>query len=859
MSCYDALAQGDAASKKKSDIQYPINYEALDSIRFDVKTQSVFLYGGSVDDSIGGAHVEYGKIQMDAGLIIINWEKHTLTATYLLDSAGNKVGVPILNEDGDIYHIDSAIYNYETGKGYMSQILTPQNDGWMSGGKTFKDEENILFIEDGRFCPCDDPQAGTYIKANKIKVITEDEELDRAGKVITGPFLLHIADLPTPIGAPFGIFPTDTKKASGLVIPIYGEHPTRGFYLRNGGFYWATNDYIGLKFLGEIYSNGGWGGSLIANYKSRYRFSGNFQFNYRKVVRNGDEVESEITNDYKVNWQHSPVSLGNKKFTADVNLATTTYNTNNSINTSDYLSATLRSNIRYSQPIKGTPFSTSINLRHDQNNQTGITNFTLPDINLSMSRQYPFKFRGATGRKNTFKSFYESINVGYSMSLQNRISTNITSQSYGFDVLDEVEDSVYLLRQENFGLFIDNARFGIKHSVPVSATLKLGPFNINSDFSYVENWYPRSLTFNPLGDTLDDGILADTIVKVDTAGIDRSYSYSGGINMTTRVYGMYAFKGAQQRQIRHIITPTVGLRFSPDFSSEGRFAGNYETVRLNDSTQHVVSRFQGMLFAPSSASRSSRMTFGFGNIIEMKYKSKKDTSDEFTYVKLLENLSFNSSWDFAKDSLNLADISISANTNLLNKINIRGNASLNPYVFDTIDGSTVNINKFALGEEQSLGRITSYSFTASTNLNPDAFKRQYVGNGQNEEFLDYVNTYTNVHYVDFTIPWSLRLNYNIRVTRPAFTDATLNQSLTASGDVKLTPNWKVGYSASYDFTNKQIATPRVNIHRDLGCWEMSFLWVPFGPQTSYEFYINLKSAMLKDVVKFNRKNTVYDQ
>ncbi len=827
--------------KTNSGINTIINYSAEDSILFDVISNGATLYGNS--------HVDYGKIILDAEIIHINWGTKMMSATYGIDSAGKKFGIPVFNDKGDIYHIDTMAYNWETKKAYIADVLTNQNNGWLLVDEAYKDENDILYAENSAFCPCQDSSAGTYIKSKQIKVIPNK-------RVYTGPFQLYVGHIPTPIVGPFGMFPATSKKSSGLIIPSYGEDKFRGFFLKKGGFYWAMNDYVGIKFLGEIYTEGGWGLEMITKYKNRYHYNGGINLSFRKVIRNGDEFNQNSQNDYSIRWQHAPETKGNKRFTANVNFATTSFNSNNERQTDNYLASTLQSSIKYYQPIKGTPFNYSINLRHDQNNQTGVVNFTLPDANFSMVRQYPFKGKSSKKRSKARKAL-ETINFSYTLNSKNRITTKEPTYNFGFDIenYNDLDTGEVAFNGQNITTLLKRSNFGIQHNIPVSGSIKLGPFNLNGNANYKEIWTPKIFDFERATDT--------SVNVIQQQGFNRAYSYSAGMNLTTRIYGHFAFKGDRKRQIRHVIAPNIGYGFSPDYTNLERFS--YKTlVELADSSQYTVSKYENAIFSPPSSGLSSSISFSLRNTLEMKFIPKSDTINKFKYVSILDNLSIGSRYNFAADSMNLSDITFSANTKLFNLINLRLSGILNPYSTVDNDGIASDISVYRWKNKDGFAYLTNLNFNAGAKIGPHTFnknktKKSYSAPRFDHDLQWYLRNNPDLLWFDPTIPWSMDIRYTVNVNRFEYTENDLIQSLRFSGSFKLSQLWAFQYSTSYDFVDQDFIYPRMSVYRDLGCWEMTMGWTPFGITSGYDFNINIKSAMLKDIIKYNLKDTYYNR
>jgi hypothetical protein len=850
----NAIAKsGSFAYAPSGDIETTINYHAKDSIWFNVQRSTIFLYGD--------AHVDYGDIAMDAAILEIDYSKNLVCSYARQDSAGNYIGIPFFKDGENEMQALEMCYNYRTKRAKVSSIYLEKDEWKTQGEKVLIDEENNIYIEDGTFCPCEDIDNGTYIKAKKIKIIP-------GKKVITGPFNLYIADVPTPLGFVFGYFPTPKDKSSGIIIPQFGEQDARGFYLRDGGYYWAMNDYVGAAFTGEFYSNGGLGFGLDVDYKKRYRYSGDLSFKFRDVVYAADEYNRQSTKDYEFQWSHKPRSRGGKRFSADVNIATTTFNSNNAYSTEDYLQSSMKSYVSYSSPIKKTPFRYSLNFRHDQNNQDGAYNFSLPNGSLSMSRVYVFK-SSVKGKKTAGNDFLKSIGLSYNFDFENKLTNKYSSPSYAYPVNYEGEvvipyDTVFAISSSVVEEMWRTKRIGMRHSVPVSGTFKVGQaLNINPSMVYTENWYLQKNKYSL------DSINGANAVTVDTLpGFSRVGNVSYNVGVSSRVYGYFGIKGTKST-IRHTLVPTIGYRYNPDYSErEDRMEEldvNGESVYLN--------KYQNAIYQPSTGVEQSAVTFRLTNVIQLKHQTS-DTTDK--KISILDNIGASSSYNFAADSFQLADIVLNANTNIFGYVSFQSGMTIDPYVYGVRgggDGEIERIPQYSLKEGKGLGVVERANFSLGTSLNPAKLKgkgkpSEDVGfNSINDEEFgidttqeikqDYRQLNQN-QYVDFSMPWNFRIrySYNYRYA-PTTEEKVVTQTLQFGGDFMVTEKWRLGYSASYDVEAQTFVTPSLNVYRDLNCWEMRINWIPFGPRTSYGFYINIKSNALKDL-KISKKNTYYD-
>lgn len=836
------LTDSVAPQKKDAKMDHIINYDARDSIYFDIKSQMMYLYGD--------AHVDYGGRQLDADLITINWGTSLVKATYSVDSLNEKVGVPLFDDNGDQYNADTILYNFETEKGYISGILTEQNEGFMRGGEAYKDGDNVIYVRGGEYCPCEDPNAGTFFRANKIKVVPEQ-------RVYTGPGVMYIGDIPTPLLLPFGLFPASDRRTSGIIPPTFGESPTRGFFLRDMGFFWAVNDYIGTTFMGEYYSRGGGGLSNITKYRNRYRYNGDLSLNYRRVIEDPDGFSETMATDYSITWQHKPVSYGGKSFSADVNFMTTTYSSRNELDLENNIRSDVRSNINYSTPIGrgNSPFSTNVSLRHEQNNQTGIINFNLPNVSLNMSQIKPFASSNSVGSKSEVRKLYESISVRYAGNFNNKYTNDFDASSvFGFEVANARQDTILPFQGPNMSDIFGSPNYGVSHNIPISATMKLGPVNMNPNFTYNENWYPH--TYSYAYSQRDSAVVVDTV-----GGFGRAYNYSTGVSFDTRLYGMYSYKGAKQAKLRHTVNPSLGFSYSPETLDNPEA---YQLVQVNESgTERRVSRYQGNIMGPLGGGERAAINFGIRNDFEMKYLPKDDTTGKFKYVKILENLAVNSSYNMVADSFNLSNLRFGANSSIIKNVNIRSNLTVDPYTYyaDSTNGqgeiiTQTKVNEYAWKNGQGLGHISNFNINLGGSFSPENFKKKSAK--EEESGAERLQRNKNPErYVDFSVPWRFGVNYNFNVDKVGLLEANKRQSLSFSGELKISEFWKVNMDVAYDLDTKKWISPRVNIYRDLNCWELFIFWVPFGPSQMYEFRIALKSPALKDL-KIERKKSIID-
>jgi hypothetical protein len=837
------------AAEPVGDITTTIDYTARDSITLDVVHQIVRLYGQ--------AKIIYGQIELEAERIEIDYSTNIITAQSVTDSLGEEIGKPIFKDGEDVYETDDMKYNFTTRKAIIDGVVTQQGEAYMHGSKVYKNQFDELYISKARYTTCNLAEPHFHVEASKIKVVPEK-------KVVSGPFHIRIKDMPTPLGFAFGMFPVPKQKTSGIVFPTYGEEQRRGFFLRNGGYYFALNDYLNLTMLGEVYSKGSWGLNMASNYRKRYKYNGNIniRYNNQKAEREGD---STVVNDFWINWSHAPQSTGTSRFSASVSAGTSSYNQNNP--TLQDLSRTLNqdfnSSVSYSTSFRGTPFNLSLSSRLQQNVSTNIINFLLPDLTFSMNRIYPFKKIGKSSSNNPLKK----ISFSWTMNGTNKVS-NTPLRSPGFDVVDfdPTDQDTLQFNASNISELLKRAQNGIRHNIPLSTTLSLFKYiSLNPSFGYEELWYFKELNY-----TWEDEANA---VRIDTLErFSRAYSYSGSVSLNTRPYGIKYFKSEKIQAIRHVFQPSAGMSFRPDFSDD-KF-GYYQEVQIDSlGNTRRLSKYENFVYGTPSAGRNASAFFSITNNLEMKVKTKKDTTDEARKVILLDNLSLNSSYNFLADSFNLAPIRISGRTRLFNKkVNINFGATLDPYLFQLDSVYYVGESKrvaqrrrniFAWDVGEGLGQITTAQFALSMSLNPKARERENELTDMQNELspqeqmeLEFIKNNPEL-YVDFNIPWNLRLNYNINYRKNGYEDARITQAIQMSGDLSLTEKWKIGFQSGFDIQKQEFTNTSFNISRDLHCWQMNFNWTPFGRYESYFLSINAKSSLLQDL-KVNKQRSWWD-
>jgi len=857
----------DSLSVPQGPIETTITYFAQDSMVYDVTTGKIFLYNE--------AKVTYGEMDIEASRIQFDMTENLVSAQYTTDSTGKKVGIPVFKEQEQTYNAEEMTYNIETKRGVIKKIVTQQGDGYILSSKVKKTPEDALFAAGNTYTTCNYEHPHFGIRARKLKILPGEY-------VIAGPFNLEINDTPTPLGFAFGAFPFSEERAAGVIVPTYGETRERGFYLRNGGFYFPVGDYAGVKLLGQIYSLGGWGASLESQYRLRYKFNGRLSFSYNKVKLRSDDNFENVTTDYWLRWSHSPQTRGSGRFSANVNVGSSSYNRNNSFVTDNFLSASFNSSVSYNKVFEGTPFTFGSSLRINQNVRTEVTQM-FPEVNLAMRRIFPFK--GPSSKKNNPLA---QINFSYNFNARANITNDSVPQiNFPFSVftparpvvnepITDPGEPTETALPDFFSNFFDLAadmQYGAVHRIPVSTNITLLKyFQFTPNFNYTEYWYPQKFSYTY--------VESANAVKVDTIpGFARAYDWNTGVGLNTRLYLFYYPKIKGVQGVRHMITPNVSFSYRPDFSSPDQ--GFYQPLQTGPNSENVrlFSRFAGALFGQPGLGTSSAMSFGLDNQFEAKVISKPDSTGEVETEKIpiLQNLSFRSGYNFAADSFRLSNITFSTRMQLLKNapyvkgVSVNFNGTVDPYTYEVQSVETLangrqrisqrRVNKFAWETGNGIGSLSNFSINLSTSFGPenkkkDEKKQENLTEAEQDE-LEFIENNPDL-YVDFNVPWNLRVNYNFRYSKTGFNEARIVQTLDFSGDVSFTEKWKIGFRTSYDFEEGNFGFTSLNLFRDLHCWQFNMSWIPFGPRQSYNIDIAVRSSILQDL-KISKRNTWFDR
>ncbi|MBQ9472915.1 MAG: LPS-assembly protein LptD [Bacteroidales bacterium] len=812
-----------------------VHYKSKDSITLQVKQRKAHLHSEGV--------VEYENMELQADQVEVDFNRQTMQAHGSADSAGKVFGRPLFKQGENQYYADTIVYNYNSQKGIISGVITQEGDGFLHGSKVKRMNDSVMYLNKGQYTTCNYVHPHFAINFSKSKLIAGD-------KIITGPAYLSIEDVPTPLVLPFAFFPLNKGRSSGLIMPSYGWMNGRGYYLKDGGYYMAFNDYMDLTLMGEVYTNLSWTGEVKSQYYRRYKHKGSFDIRYGRTKEGirGDTANYKVFSDFKVAWRHDQDAKKNpySRFSADVNLVSRNYNKNTTVS-SDYFNATSTSSISYTAQL-GRSLNLAASARESYNVRTGLMNIQLPSISLSSVTFYPLRRKVVSGGYK----WYENISMSY--------------QFAGANNLNE-QDSNILKRS-----VLDKMQYGIQHSVPIQSNVKvLKYFNWTNSVSYHERWH-----WSTIDKHIDEATGALVIDTVRGFRSNRDVSYTS--SLSTRIYGMFNFRYGPMKALRHVVNPTLSFRYQPDFGKAS--LGYWKQYTDTTGYVHRYSIFEQSLYGGPSDGRSGQVAFSVGNNLEMKWKpllSKKnaqDTATELKKITLIENLNLGMSYDVARDSLNWSDLSVSGRTTLFRSFQINYSGSFIPYVVDSLGNKH---NQLLWNAERRLFQKSNstWSTQLSWSLNNATFKKK----GGNEKSsaagskaqlvppifqtpYNYDPALMTGSYVDFSVPWNLSISYTLSyVSRYVAQQFSLNsevvQSLSLSGSLSLTENWKVSFSTGYDFANKGMSYTSVDIYRDLHCWEMRFNWVPFGYYKSWNFSINIKADSLHDV-KWEKKQPYQD-
>ena len=842
--------------KKKQPLDAPVIYEANDSI--------VFTQGGFVH-LFGDGKVNYEDIELTSAVITMNMDSSMVYAEGLKDSLGVENGTPVFKEGDTPYESKTMRYNFKSKKGFINGIVTQQGEGYVTSQEAKKGAGDEFYIRNGKYTTCDHEHPHFYLKLTQAKVRPKKD-------VVFGPAQLVVEDVPLPIAVPFGFFPFSSSYSSGFIMPTFGDEMNRGFYLRDGGYYFAISDYMDLKVLGEVFTKGSWGLTTQSNYNKRYKYAGAFNASYL-VTKTGEKNMPDymVTKDFKISWSHrqDQKASPNSSFSANVNFATSSYdrrNLSSLYNPSLYSNNTKASSVSYSHTFPSIGLNLSSTFNVTQNTRDSSISVTLPDLNISLNRLYPFKRKKSAGEER----WYEKIALQYTGRVTNSIST---------------KDNLLL----KTGL--SEWRNGFQHSIPVSATFTLFKyFNVVPSFNYTERWYMQKIQQSYDPDAIGN-IHRDAI-----NGFNRVYNYNMSMQVNTKLYGFYKpwkMFGDKVEMIRHVLTPAVSFSYAPDFG-DARY-GYYDTYTYTDDKGEVrmveYSPYQGMAFGVPGKGMQKSFNFSLENNVEMKVKSDRDTTG-IRKISLIDQLSANLGYNAAAKVRPWSDLSVNLRLKLTKSYTFNMNASFATYAYEFDDNGNVVVGERTEWSHGRFGRFQGYSGSFSYTLNNDTWKKwfgpkdedsakkkdddeqvydEYMTEEEEEALRKKQNqprktekaSVSSEGYLAFKMPWSLNLSYSYSIREDRRKEKfnaermrypyALTHSLNASGNLKISSRWNINYSSGYDFTSKKMSMTTVNIGRDLHCFTMSCGLV-FGPFTSYNFSIRAVSGMLSDALKWDQRS-----
>jgi lipopolysaccharide assembly outer membrane protein LptD (OstA) len=854
----------DSINKKKSgSIEAPINYQGEDSLVYHADSKTAYLYGSS--------NVKYQNYDLTSDQINMNMDDAIIHAHGTTDSTaeGGVKNKPVFKMGSDEYKTDTIAFNYKSKRAYIDNVYTEQQEGFLTGEHSKRDSSGVVYLEHGRYTTCDEPHPDFYISLSRARV--------RPGKdVVFGPAYLVVADVPLPIAVPYGFFPFTKSYSSGFIMPTYGDETSRGFYLRDGGYYFAMSDKWDLKLLGEIYTKGSWGISAASNYRKRYRYSGSFFFSYQDT-KTGDKGMPDFAEQesFKVQWSHRQDSKANpySSLSASVNFATSSYERNNLTslyNPQALTQSTRTSSISWSTTFSSIGLSLSSTANLSQNMRDSTIAMTLPDLNISLARFYPFRRKHMVGKER----WYEKIAMSYTGQISNSINTH--------------EDK---LLHSNL---IRDWRNGWQHNIPVSASFTLFKYiNVNPSFNFTDRMYTSKV--NRSWDEHTQKEVADT-----TYGFHNIYNWNFSVGASTKLYGFWTpsrkIFGDKIQTIRHVVTPQVSFSFAPDFGAS-RY-GYYETYQKTDANGNVslveYSPFQNSLYGVPGRGKTGSVSFSLGNNLEMKVKSDNDSTG-YKKISLIDELGLNMSYNMAAKTRPWSDLSMNIRLKWWKNYTFNMNAVFASYAYDLDENGRPYVGTHTYWGMGKFGRFQGMSQNISYTLTPEKIKKFFSGESddkaENKNNKDYddegidTDRESNVDdemvnaqhgakknskaktdddgYMAFSMPWSLTFGYGITMRENTdinkFNYKTMRypykftQTLNVSGNLRISDGWNISFSSGYDFDFHKVSMTTASLQRDLHCFNMS-CQVVLAPYTSYNFTFRCNAATLTDALKYDKRS-----
>lgn len=859
----DSIRQDSINRRRSGSIDSSVDYTADDSIVYNAITKEAFLYGNS--------NVKYQNMDLTGDKVRYNQLSNTVYATGVPDSTAEEgvTGKPVFKMGSDTYDTDTIAFNFKSKKALINNVYTAQQDGYLTGEKSKRDSSGIIYLQHGRYTTCDAEHPDFYIALSRAKV--------RPGKDVTfGPAYLVVADVPMPLAIPYGFFPFTKSYSSGFIMPSYGDESDRGFYLKDGGYYFAVSDKWDLKLLGEIYTQGSWGISAATNYRKRYKYSGSFLFSFQDT-RSGEKNMPDYSRQtsFKIQWSHRQDSKANpySSLSASVNFATTSYeqnNLNSLYNPQTLTQSTRTSSVSWSTTFSSIGMTLSSTANVNQNMRDSTIAITFPDLNISIARFYPFRRKNAVGKER----WYEKIAVSYTGQLTNSITTK--------------EDQ---LTSSNIIKDWSNA---FQHSIPVSASFTLFKYiNINPSFNFTDRMYTHKV--KRLWDEVAQEEVCDTIY-----GFNNVYNWSLSVSASSKLYGFWTpnrkLFGDKIQTIRHVLIPTISFSYAPDFGSSSY--GYWDTYQKTDADGNVslvsYSPYSGSTYGVPSQGKTGSISFDFSNNIEMKVKSDKDSSG-FKKVSIIDELGFSMSYNMAAQVRPLSDLTVRLRLKWWKNYTFNMNAVFATYAYELDESGTPYVGTHTEYGYGRFGRFQGMSQNISYTLTPEKIRKFFGGGSDNDEDKNHrrndddegldTDIESNVDddmergkhgakkeggkaetdsdgYMKFSMPWSLTFGYGITMrenTSGTFNTKTMRypykftQTLNVSGNIRISEGWNISFSSGYDFDNHDLSMTTASLQRDLHCFSMSCS-VVLAPYTSYNFTFRCNASTLTDALKYDKKS-----
>ena len=820
--------KNDTIKKPKNALEDIVKYKAKDSIVFNRIKNEIILYNET--------NVQYTDIDITAGVDVINYEKGEVYAGRLKDSLGEYSQHPVFKQGSDVIEPDSIRFNYRNQKAIIRNAYTKQDENNIKGEIIKKENDSTYFMRNAIITTAEDlDDPDYYIKVRKAKFVPKK-------KIIAGFSNMYIVDIPTPLAIPFAYYPMISGRSSGLIFPTFGEVNNRGYFLQNIGYYFVISDNFDLSLTGDYYTNGSYGLRAQSAYVKRYKYSGSFNLSFENNIYSMKGLPDYLGNRmYNIQWSHSKDGKANpnSNFSASVNLSSNSryyQESYNQVNTSNFLNNTMMSSISYSKTFPAYPsINLSLSASHSQNTNTKSIDMTLPSMRASMERIYPFAREGQ-GKKGLIKS----LNFQYSMQADNRFATY---------------DSLFFSKK-----MFDEAKNGVRHSIPVNTTAKLFKYiTLGLNSSVNETWQFKTIRRKDFNSNTGK-------VGIDTlSGFDRFMTYNLGASLGTTIYGTFRFgKNAKIQAIRHVMRPSVSYGYNPSFD---QYYDYYISDAYGNRSQYT--RFEGGIYGTPSLGQSQSIGFSLANTFEAKVKQKDSTDAEPKKVMLLNSLNFSSNYNVITKQF--SPLNITGGTSFFNnKLGVNFGATLNPYA---IDNNGRQMEKWNINNGGSLFRLTNanistnYSFSNKDKKDKNKDKNKPTGTvagGRTDDLFGSSKPLSEVQdmdknhkesedkeekktYYKAAIPWDITLAHSLTYSNQARESTISNNSLMFSGNVSLTPKWQVGLSSGYDFVNQGFTYTQVRFERDLNSFRMSFQFTPFGYRSSWYFFIGIKASMLSDL------------